>query len=241
MAAGYDRGRRLRSQDLESWMAAAIPYLSSAGGRILDLGAGTGRFSGTLARSCGATVVAGEPSAAMRAAFRSNLPDALVVGGAAEALPFRAGVFDAVWASQVIHHVTDLTACAAEVRRVLRPHGHLLLRGGFGAVQELPLYRYFPLAWPPGSAVCLTVEQLAGALGDAGFAMVDHVQVEQTFARDAGELVRKVETRALSPLAGLPDETFERGLSALRSDADSGRLTGPIVERLDLVVFRAPV
>jgi SAM-dependent methyltransferase len=152
MAAGYDRGRGLRSRDVEKWMAAASPYLPSAGGRILDLGAGTGRFSAVLAESCGAEVFACEPSAAMRAALRSNLPDALLVAGTAEAVPFRAGVFDAVWASQVVHHVRDLPAFAAGLRHVLRPQGHLLIRGGFGSVQELPLYRYFPLAWAADSA-----------------------------------------------------------------------------------------
>jgi SAM-dependent methyltransferase len=240
MAAGYDRGRGLRSRDVERWMAAAGPYLPSAGGRILDLGAGTGRFSEALARFCGASVCACEPSAAMRAVLHANLPDALVVGGAAEASPFLAGVFDAVWASQVVHHVKDLPAFAADLRHVLRPHGHLLIRGGFGPVQELPLYKYFPLAWAAGSAARLSLERIAGVLAEAGFAMVDHVWVEQTFAETSGELVEKVEARVLSPLAGLPDQVFERGLSALRSDADNGRLAEPIVERLDLVVFRAP-
>jgi len=70
--------------------------------------------------------------------------------------------------------------------------------------------------------------------------MVDHVRVEQTFADDAGELLEKVKTRSLSPLATLPDHVFKNGLAALRGDADEGRLPGPIVERLDLVVFRAP-
>ncbi|WP_281171449.1 class I SAM-dependent methyltransferase [Paractinoplanes globisporus] len=239
MAAGYDRGRGLRSRDLGRWMAAAIPYLPSAGGRILDLGAGAGRFSDALARSCGASVVACEPSAAMRAALRSNLPDASVVGGEAEAIPFLAGVFDAVWASQVVHHVKDLPAFAADLRHVLRPQGHLLIRGGFGPVKDLLLYRYFPHAWAARSAVRLTLELIAGVLAGAGFAMVDHVQVEQTFAQNAEELVKKVEARSLSPLAGLPGQAFEHGLSALRSDADNGAFAGPIVDRLDLVVFRA--
>jgi hypothetical protein len=43
MAARYDRGRELHAADVERWMDAARPYLPGAGGRILDLGAGTGR------------------------------------------------------------------------------------------------------------------------------------------------------------------------------------------------------
>ncbi|MEU8610380.1 class I SAM-dependent methyltransferase [Actinoplanes sp. NPDC048791] len=240
MAAGYDRARSLRSRDVGRWMAAASPYLPPAGGRILDLGAGTGRFSAALARFSGAKVVACEPSAAMRAAFPANSPDSWVIGGAAEAIPFRTGAFDAVWASQVVHHVSDLPALAAGLRHVLRPKGHLLIRGGFGRVEELPLYRYFPLAWAEGNAVRLTLERIAGVLADVDLVLVDQVQVEQTFADNADELVEKVKTRSLSPLAGLPDQVFEDGLSALRKDADEGRIAEPVVDRLDLVVFRAP-
>jgi SAM-dependent methyltransferase len=111
-------------------MAVARPYLPGRGGAILDLGAGTGRFSDALARCTGAAVVAGEPPPAMRAAFRAAVA-APVVAGTAKAAPFRGAAFDAVRASQVVHHVTDLAAFAATVRRVLRSAGHLLLRGGF--------------------------------------------------------------------------------------------------------------
>ncbi|WP_250006691.1 hypothetical protein [Actinoplanes sp. M2I2] len=39
-------------------------------------------------------------------------------------------------------------------------------------------------------------------------------------------------------LAGLPGHVFEQGLAALRRDAREGRIAGPVVDRLDLVVFR---
>ncbi|MDY7089843.1 MAG: class I SAM-dependent methyltransferase [Actinomycetota bacterium] len=128
MAAAYDRGRGLHPRDIERWMTAAGPYLPTAGGRVLDMGAGTGRFSDALARFSTATVVACELSAAMRAVFRAGSPHAALVGGVAAALPFRARTFDAVWASQMIHHVRDLPAFAAELRRVLQPSVHVLIR-----------------------------------------------------------------------------------------------------------------
>jgi predicted RNA methylase len=52
MATAYVRGRVLRPDDLAAWMAAARSSLpTTASGRILDLGAGTGRFSTALART----------------------------------------------------------------------------------------------------------------------------------------------------------------------------------------------
>ncbi|GAB2606909.1 hypothetical protein Aab01nite_02160 [Paractinoplanes abujensis] len=237
MAAAYDRGRGLRPADVERWMVAARPYLPTGDGWILDLGAGTGRFTAALTRISGARVVACEPAAAMRAVLRENLPHAPAVGGVAEAAPFAADVFDAVWASQMIHHVGDPAALAAELRRILRPEGHLLIRGGFGPVQDIPLYRWFPQAWADGTAARLGLDRITGVLGEAGLVMVEHRQVEQTFAETADELVGKASTRSLSPLAALPDQIFQAGLAQLRQDA----VDEPIVERLDLVVFRAGV
>ena len=127
MADAYRRGRNLRPVDVAAWLTAAAPYLPGPGGRILDLGAGTGRFTTALGAAAGATVIACEPSAAMRAVFDAGTP---LVGGVAEALPFAPGSVDAVWASQVLHHVRDRSAFAHGIRHVLRPSGHLLLRGG---------------------------------------------------------------------------------------------------------------
>lgn len=238
MAAGYDRGRRLRTHDIDTWMTAARPHLPGAGGRILDLGAGTGRFSRALARATGATVVACEPSAAMRAVCRVNCPEIPIVGATAQAAPFRDHAFDAVWASQVIHHVADLTAFAASLRRIMRPGGCLLLRGGFGPPSELPLYRYFPEAWATGAAVTVSLAEISEVFAAAGITLIDHVKVEQVLAAGPDELLDRVRARSLSNLAALPDAVFERGLRALERDAEVGGVAQRAVEELDLVVFR---
>jgi len=235
MATGYDRGRRLRAQDIDAWMAAARRYLPGPGGRVLDLGSGTGRFTVALAEATGATVVACEPSAAMRAVCRAACPGYPIVGGTAQATPFRAGAFDAIWASQVVHHVDDLAAFAGNVRRVLMPGGHLLLRGGFGPPGELPLYRYFPEAWAPGKERSLS--QISEVLAAAGLHQSQHVQVEQVLAESPDEFIDRARSRSLSNLAGLTDAVFQSGLRAMEQHAREGGMRDRIVEHLDLVVF----
>jgi SAM-dependent methyltransferase len=234
LAARYDGGRRLRPADVGAWMAAARPYLPGPGGRVLDLGAGTGRFTRALAAVGGATVVACEPARAMRAKCAGHL----VVGGTAEAVPFRDRVFDAVWASQVVHHVGDLEAFAGNVRRVLRPDGHLLLRGGFGRPGDLPLHRYFPQAWPDPAATPSLLPRVGAELARAGLARVAHVQVGQVLAESRAEFVERARSRSLSNLATLDDGLFQAGLEAMERDARDGRMPERIVEQLDLVVFR---
>jgi SAM-dependent methyltransferase len=234
MAAAYVQGRSLRAADVAAWMAAARPFLPGPDGRVLDLGAGTGRFTAALAEGCGATVVAAEPSAAMRTAF---VPvGGMIVGAAAERLPFAAGCFDAVWASQILHHVRDLAAFAQSVRHVLRPGGHLLIRGAFGGVDELSLAPYFPSAFVSGGPL---LDAATNHLASAGVTRRARLTVPARFAGDADELIAKVASRSLSNLAALPDETFHDGLTRLKADATSGRIAFPIEEHLDLVVFQA--
>lgn len=239
MAAAYVLGRTLRPADIDAWMTAARPYLPAAPGRLLDLGAGTGRFSAALAAACSATVIACEPSPAMREVCRASCPaEVSIVAGTAEALPFADHVIDTVWASQVVHHIADLPAFARELRRVLRPGGALLLRGGFGPVTDLPLYRYFPQAWSAGS-VHPPLRDLADLLAGAGLRQVAHLSVGQLLASDGRELVEKVRTRSLSTLARLPDSEYQAGLRQLEADVTHGRFPAPVTEQLDLVVFRS--
>jgi SAM-dependent methyltransferase len=238
MAAGFDRGRHLRARDVDAWMAAAREYLPGAGGLVLDLGAGTGRFSAALADATGATVIACEPSQAMRTVFRANWPAIPLVAGTAQAAPFPDGVFDTVWASQVIHQV-DPAAFAASVRRVLRPGGHVLLRGGFGRPSELPLYRYFPEAWTIGTAGTLSLPEIRAALAAHGVIQCGHAKVEQVLAESRDEFIERVRTRSLSNLAGLADAAFQNGLRAMEQHAREGGMPARIVERLDLVAFRS--
>ena len=230
MASAYLHGRNLRGVDVAAWMAAAAPYLPGPGGRILDLGAGAGRFTAALARASGAAVVACEPAAAMRAVFPADLS---LVGGAAERIPLAAASVDAVWASQMVHHVGDLGAFARDVRHVLRPGGHLLLRGGFGPPELLPLRRWFPQAF--GTDFAGLLADVTARLAEVGVALTARIEVPQRYADSARELVDKVATRSLSNLAQLPDDVFEAGLRALQRDARE--LSYPLDERLDLVVF----
>ena len=165
-------------------------------------------------------------------------------------------MFDAIWASQVVHHVDDLAAFAGNVRRVLKPgslqvrvlrdgqqhvrhrlghlhdrgveeRGHLLLRGGFGPPGELPPYRYFPEAWPPGKE--RTLSQISEVLAAAGLHQSQHVQVEQVLAESPDEFIDRARTRSLSNLAGLADSVFQSGLRAMEQHAGEGGMQDRIV------------
>jgi SAM-dependent methyltransferase len=109
-----------------------------AGERVLDLGCGFGRHAYEAMRR-GASVVACDLGLAelkevlsVYAAMRqeSELPDAvacLAANGDGTRLPFAAGSFDRVMASEVLEHIPDDGAAFDELARVLRPGGVLAI------------------------------------------------------------------------------------------------------------------
>jgi SAM-dependent methyltransferase len=90
---------------------------------VADLGAGTGKLTRLLAPT-GARLVALDPVEAMRQACAQVVPEAWVLGGLAESLPFREGTFDGVVAGQAFHWF-DGPRALEEIHRALKPSGRL--------------------------------------------------------------------------------------------------------------------
>jgi ubiquinone/menaquinone biosynthesis C-methylase UbiE len=99
-----------------------------AGRRVLDAGCGSGPLSEAL-RAQGADVVGFDVSAAMVDLARKRLgEDAdLRVADLAAPLPFADAEFDDVVASLVLHYLEDWSGPLAELRRVLKPGGRLIV------------------------------------------------------------------------------------------------------------------
>lgn len=122
-AAAFRASRELAPDALSEWRAAIARHLAPRFGmRVLDLGAGTGTWATALASWYGISVVAVEPSAAMRARSRWRG----MLAGHATALPLGPATIDGAWLSTVIHHLPDLPAAARELRRVLQPGAPVL-------------------------------------------------------------------------------------------------------------------
>jgi SAM-dependent methyltransferase len=96
------------------------------GGRYLEVGTGTGADALELATRFEAHVTGVDVSRAMVGeARRRGLRDALVAP--AEALPFEDARFDGCWADRVFQHLADPEAALAEMVRVTRPGGRLVV------------------------------------------------------------------------------------------------------------------
>ena len=119
---------RLRSDPLYArYKARVVALLDPApGGRYLEIGSGTGADAIELAQRCGAEVVGVDCSVAMAEEARTRgLPEALVAD--AHALPFAADVFDGAWADRTFQHLADPGQALAEMARVVRPGGAVVV------------------------------------------------------------------------------------------------------------------
>lgn len=123
-------GREMWASDVNR---AVISLLDPGPGEVMvDIGAGVGAGTVLAARS-GATVFAIEPTRYMRWTLRARRlaqrPRARikVLDGTAEKLPVDDRSADGVWAVNSLHHWSDLPAAMAEIGRVLRPDGRVVL------------------------------------------------------------------------------------------------------------------
>lgn len=132
----YDRFAELYAAGAENNLLNAyytLPAMLAMAGQvtghqILDAGCGAGALAARL-RDGGAVVSGFDSSSAMVALARKRLGDAvdLRVAVLGEPLPYDDGSFDDVVSALVLHYLEDWGPALAEIRRVLRPGGRLIV------------------------------------------------------------------------------------------------------------------
>ena len=119
----YDVGRPSYPNDAVAWMLEPVMDDAQRPVRAVDVGAGTGILTRTVA-DLGTEVTAVDPDAAMLAQLESSVPDVPTAVGTAEDLPLPDASADAIVAGQAWHWVEPV-AGSRECGRVLRPGGVL--------------------------------------------------------------------------------------------------------------------
>jgi len=125
-AEGFERKAQVYQQARPSYHPDLVArFVERFGaGVVLDLGAGTGKFTSQLA-AAGLAPIAVEPVAAMRAQLRSQLPQVDARDGTAESIPVADASVDTVVVAQAFHWFRYEQA-VEEIARVLVPGGALV-------------------------------------------------------------------------------------------------------------------
>jgi SAM-dependent methyltransferase len=250
-AAAYKAVREVPRDGLSEWREAVRRHLRPLHGMTLvDIGAGTGAFSAAFSDWFDLSVVAVEPSAAMRARI-PRTPAILALDGAAAALPLPAESADAAWLSLVLHHIPDLEVAAREIRRVLRPGAPVLIRQGFPGRYEptgklkqdrIELVRWFPETARTANTFP-SLEETRTAFAAAGFHQEALEQVRETYPTSLADFLGQVDTfrQADTTMRNLTEDEFLRGKERLRRAVREAEGTASPEARsnwLDLLVLR---
>jgi demethylmenaquinone methyltransferase/2-methoxy-6-polyprenyl-1,4-benzoquinol methylase len=128
VAARYDRTNDVLSFGLDRrWRRAVVEALDMRRGeKLLDLAAGTGTSTEPFT-DAGVLAVPCDFSLGMLRVGRGRRPDLPFVAGDATRLPFADAAFDAVTISFGLRNVGDTAAALAEMRRVTRHGGRLVV------------------------------------------------------------------------------------------------------------------
>ena len=209
-AAAFKAVREVPRDGLSEWREAVRRHLRpSQGMTLVDIGAGTGAFAAAFSDWFDLSVLAVEPSAAMRDQI-PRTPAIQVLEGTASALPLPDQSADAAWLSLVIHHVPDLEVAAHEIRRVLRPGAPVLIRQGFpdryepsGNLKQdtIELVRWFPETARTANTFP-SLEDTCKAFAAAGFHRDALEQVRETYPTSLADFLGQVDT---SPPGGHHD------------------------------------
>ena len=236
----YRGARTLPPETMDVWGRAirAILPAPSAVERVVDLGCGIARFTRLLAEVLRASIVGVDPSLRMLGEREIRDPRlARFVAGTAEALPLADGSIDLVFASMVYHHLRP-DAALAEVRRVLRPGGHVMIRTPTReSLRDFTFFMFFPEALAIDQARMPSREELVETCGATGFARERHERVRQQFAADHADYYRKISLRGLSSLQLISDDAFARGLRDFAAYCRSAERPEPIYESVELFLF----
>ena len=238
-ARRYRAGREEPFEQIEPWRPVLSALLRPGDEPLLDVGAGTGLWTRAFVTWFDAAVIALEPSSGMREmGMEIGLPSrACYVAASAEHLPLNRAEFRAAWLSTVVHHLTDIPACARELRRTLAEGASVMIRNSFpGRLEEVELFRHFPAAaavaahWP-------TLEQVVATFAEAGFTQNQIVTVREERwldlqrVRDWAVAMRNTD----SALAPVSDAEFAEGLRNLEGAIARGERPRPT--GTDLVVL----
>jgi ubiquinone/menaquinone biosynthesis C-methylase UbiE len=137
----------------------------------------------------------------------------------------------------VLHHVVDRTAAAAEIRRVLRPGGRVLICGMFSdRIPDLLWHRYFP-------AAKLVEQQVFPTLGEVtdlfGMNILGVERVRVPVSPSLAAYTERLRLRAISTFEHLTSEEIDEGFAALDRAVEVEVTPRPITMDTDVLVLGA--
>jgi len=236
----YAKARALPPASIDSYMSTFARHLPARRPlTVIDLGSGTGRFTPALAEAFGGPVYGVEPAAGMRRAAEADAAHARVIylAGEASAIPLPDTTADVVLMFLSFHHFPDRAAAAAEIARVVKPGGRVILRSTFKErVPDNWFRAFFPRSREIEQAMFPSQAEARAIFEAAGFSTVRSVEMEIPFEGSVAEAVAKLKLRAVSTFEHLTAQELDEGFARI----DAAFAAGSIEQKPtfgDFIVF----
>jgi ubiquinone/menaquinone biosynthesis C-methylase UbiE len=231
-AKGFSsQGDTYADQEGLAWMLAELPM--SANLAALDVATGTGEFARALAPHV-ASVIGVDATDAMletgkRFVQENGIENIEFRKGIVQELPFEDGTFDIVSSRYAFHHFEAPEPVVAEMARVCRPGGHVILVDIVSPEESMAdEYNYYERLCDPSHTRCLDFAEIQSLFRQSGLEVISARQ------RDIEEGVVEWMDFSLTQ-----DKSREEMLRALNEELNGGPKTGLApYSRDDVLYFR---
>jgi SAM-dependent methyltransferase len=236
--ADYDRTRAL-PEDVREALTEVLAAELEGRDPVVEVGVGTGRIALLLVER-GVRLIGIDLSAAMLAQLRANAGGAMpfpLARADAIRLPIRSGSVGAALAVHVLHLIRPWRAAVAEMVRIVRPGGVVLVDpGGSGSAEGRAFHdRFVELLGDVVRPIGLEHGELGAldeAMGELGLTGRDLPPVERIERETWGDYLRKIRDGRLSWTWRVPPEERRRAVEDVRAwgeecygDLDASRPT----------------
>ncbi len=197
----------------------------TAGALVLDVGCGTGNNTILFAGRTDARVVGVDISAGMIKRAREKSAGLALVQGNAESLPFRGGVFDLSFMTEVIHLLDHPFNVLSQVYRVLAPGGRLcIVTQSHEQIDRRMTSRFFPASAEIDKQRFPPVPELCEMLQRIGFSGVESQTYKFPEQRIGKEFLQTVRKRGFSMLHKIGRQAYEKGVRELEQVLSEGTI-----------------
>jgi ubiquinone/menaquinone biosynthesis C-methylase UbiE len=239
--ACYRAGRDLGPENARMWSATFSSHMPARRPlAVLDLGCGTGRFTGALAETFGGPVYGVEPSDRMRMVAEESVqaPDVSFLAGQGEEIPLPDASVDFVLLFLSFHHVRDRAKAAAETRRVLRPGGRVMIRSPFAdRFPDLQWHGFFPRARAIELEMFPALTTVEAVFAEVGLQRLALDVVPERFADCLADHAVMLHMRAISTFEHMSEDEMAEGFARLDAAVAAEQTLTPVVAMNDLLVL----
>lgn len=213
-ARRYAKSRELSRPAQQVWSAALARAVDGTRvSRVVDLGAGAGRFWPIFRTAWQPDIiVAVDQSPAMLRQSTDHTGVMRVVGDV-DALPLANSAVDLCFCSMILHYSADPAQVLSRLREVLRPGGAVCIRTGTTAtISSFDFLRHFPTAKRAEFAAMPNRADVDSWLKSAGFELIDIRSVEVQPKGSRWVQLSKVWNRGFPSLQLVPRGEFMLGI-----------------------------